>query len=66
MPRYRSYRSFCSSYHETVYRLKDEDHPEGNLELSRDGQTRIHQLQVLLGGTEAKCLRIKGRIFDDE
>ncbi|ORX38974.1 hypothetical protein BD324DRAFT_649072 [Kockovaella imperatae] len=63
---YSHYRSICPSWKETVYQLKDADHPDGNLDVSLDAQMRVHQLQALFAGNDAKCLRIQGPVFGDD
>lgn len=60
------YRKLCPPYKEHVYTLKTEDNPAGDIELVGDGQTRIHQLQVLLAGSDSGCVRIEGTVFDDQ
>jgi hypothetical protein len=45
--------------------LKTEDDPHGELDLQKNGQGRIHQLQVMLAGSDANCIRIEGSVFDD-
>ena len=60
------YRQQCSSWREVTYTRKTEDAPNGNLDLVANGQDRIHQMQVLLAGSDESCIRIRGEPFDDE
>ncbi|KAK8843501.1 hypothetical protein IAR55_007161 [Kwoniella newhampshirensis] len=60
------YRANCSGRKQRVYTIRSESNPTGDLELVGDGQARIHQLQVLLAGSDVGCIRIKGEPFDDE
>ncbi|WVQ81580.1 hypothetical protein IAT38_003704 [Cryptococcus sp. DSM 104549] len=60
------YRANCGGYRQTTYTIRSEAHPDGDLELQADGQARIHQMQVLLAGTDQGCIRIKGEPFDNE
>jgi hypothetical protein len=48
-----------------VYTIKTEANPDGELDLQKNGQGRIHQLQVMLAGSDANCIRIEGSVFDD-
>ncbi|KAL7421402.1 hypothetical protein Q5752_004287 [Cryptotrichosporon argae] len=56
----------CPLSKQRVYTLRTEDNPEGDLDLVAEGQARIHQLQVLLAGSDDGCIRIRGEVFDDE
>ncbi|WWC73331.1 uncharacterized protein I206_107298 [Kwoniella pini CBS 10737] len=60
------YRKVCPSYKEQLHTIMSESQPEGDLQLVSDGQSRIHQIQVLLAGSEQSCVRISGEPFDDE
>ncbi|RXK35614.1 hypothetical protein M231_07144 [Tremella mesenterica] len=59
------YRQYCSSWREHVYTLRTDSHPNGDLTLVPNGQDRIHQIQVLLAGSDESCIRIRGEVFDD-
>jgi len=63
--RQRYYKAVCPRYRERVYTLKTEENPNGELDLQTNGQGRIHQLQVMLAGSDANCIRIEGSVFDD-
>ncbi|WWC91469.1 uncharacterized protein L201_006415 [Kwoniella dendrophila CBS 6074] len=60
------YRNVCPSYKEQLHTIVNDNRPQGDLELVADGQSRIHQIQVLLAGSEENCVRIIGEPFDDE
>jgi hypothetical protein len=60
------FRKVCPPYKQHVYTLKTEATPQGELELVGDGQTRIHQLQMLLAASDSGCVRIEGTVFDDQ
>ncbi|WVQ94802.1 hypothetical protein IAU59_001885 [Kwoniella sp. CBS 9459] len=60
------YRNVCPSYKEQTHTIKTDLHPEGDMTLVADGQSRIHQIQVLLAGSDQSCVRIIGEPFDDE
>nr|XP_019047872.1 hypothetical protein I302_04492 [Kwoniella bestiolae CBS 10118]OCF26802.1 hypothetical protein I302_04492 [Kwoniella bestiolae CBS 10118] len=60
------YRNVCPSYKEQLHTIRNDNHPEGDLQLVADGQSRIHQIQVLLAGSEQSCVRIIGEPFDDD
>lgn len=55
----------CPSYKQRVYSLKNDENPSGELDLVPGGQARIHQLQVLLAGSDVGCIRMEGEVFDD-
>ncbi|GFZ51511.1 hypothetical protein JCM24511_09278, partial [Saitozyma sp. JCM 24511] len=59
------YSSVCPSWRQRTYTLKTDSTPDGELELPADGQARLHQLQVLLAGSDDGCIRIQGEVFDD-
>ena len=63
--RKRYFNSVCPGYRQRVYTLKTEENPNGELDLQKNGQGRIHQLQVMLAGSDANCIRIEGSVFDD-
>jgi hypothetical protein len=63
--RHRYYKAVCPGHRERVYTLKTEEDPNGELDLQTNGQGRIHQLQVMLAGSDANCIRIEGSVFDD-
>ena len=65
IPRKRYFNSVCPGYRQRVYTLKTEENPNGELDLQKNGQGRIHQLQVMLAGSDANCIRIEGSVFDD-
>ncbi|WWC64268.1 uncharacterized protein I303_106878 [Kwoniella dejecticola CBS 10117] len=60
------YRNVCPTYKEQTHTIQSEFQPEGDLQLVADGQSRIHQIQVLLAGSEQSCVRISGEPFDDD
>lgn len=66
MKRDRYFKSVCPGYKQRVFTLKTEENPSGELDLQKNGQGRIHQLQVMLAGSDANCIRIDGSVFDDE
>jgi hypothetical protein len=63
--RKRYFNSVCPGYRQRVYTLKTEENSNGELDLQKNGQGRIHQLQVMLAGSDANCIRIEGSVFDD-
>jgi len=63
--RKRYFNSVCPGYRQSVYTLKTAENPNGELDLQKNGQGRIHQLQVMLAGSDANCIRIEGSVFDD-
>jgi hypothetical protein len=63
--RKRYFNSVCPGYRQRVYTLKSDENPTGELDLQTNGQGRIHQLQVMLAGSDANCIRIDGSVFDD-
>lgn len=66
------YDKMCSRSHTRTYTLRTEENdPDllqrpADLVLPKQGQDRIHQLQVLLAGSDDECIRIRGEVFDDE
>ena len=48
-----------------MYTVHSEENLSGELHLLSEGQARIHQLQVLLAGSDVGCFRIRGEVFDD-
>ncbi|ORY29109.1 hypothetical protein BCR39DRAFT_565191 [Naematelia encephala] len=56
-----SYYSAVCRRNQRVYSILGDD----GLNLVADGQARIHQLQVLLAGSDVGCIRIEGEVFDD-
>ncbi|WRT68820.1 uncharacterized protein IL334_005800 [Kwoniella shivajii] len=60
------YRNVCPSRKEQLHAIRNDAQPQGDLELVEDGQSRIHQIQVLLAGSQENCVRITGEPFDDE
>lgn len=63
---HRYFKTVCPGYKQRVYTLKSETNPNGELDLQTNGQGRIHQLQVMLAGSDANCIRIDGSVFDDK
>jgi len=63
--RSRYFKVVCPGYRQRVYTLKTDENPDGELDLQKNGQGRIHQLQVMLAGSDANCIRIEGSVFDD-
>lgn len=72
MTRSSYYDKMCSRSHTRTYTLRtDHNDPSisqkpADLVLPKQGQDRIHQLQVLLAGSDDECIRIRGEVFDDE
>jgi hypothetical protein len=65
MPSASQFRKVCPPYKQHVMTLKNELQPHGDVELVGDGQSRVHQLQVLLAASQDRCVRIQGTVFDD-
>ncbi|KAL1404978.1 hypothetical protein Q8F55_008591 [Vanrija albida] len=59
------YDSVCPRSRQRVITLKTDANPNGEVTLSADGKTRLHELNSLLDDS-ANCIRIKGEVFDDE
>lgn len=59
------YDRVCPSYKRKVFTVQSEEHPNGELKLLADGQERIHQLQVLLLGSDELCVSVVGDLFDE-
>ncbi|ODN80051.1 hypothetical protein L198_07861 [Cryptococcus wingfieldii CBS 7118] len=59
------YRAHCPSHKQVVYTIQSPSNPDGKIDLESNGQDRIHQLQVLLGGSDDPCIRIQGEPFDN-
>ncbi|KGB79128.1 hypothetical protein CNBG_4966 [Cryptococcus deuterogattii R265] len=60
------YRNQCPASKEKVYTIRSESNPDGDIDLHDDGQARIHQLQVILAGSDEKCVRIIGEPFNND
>lgn len=59
------YASVCPRSKQHVITVRSAEYPDGDLELSLDGQSRITQLQVALLTSDKGCVRVKGEVFDD-
>jgi hypothetical protein len=59
------YSSVCPSYKQRTYTFKTDATPNGEIDLAVEGKARLHQLQVLLAGSDDGCIRIQGEVFDD-
>ncbi|WVR09242.1 hypothetical protein IAU60_006306 [Kwoniella sp. DSM 27419] len=60
------YRNVCPAYKEQTHTIKSEANPDGDMTLVAGGQARIHQIQVLLAGSDQSCVRIIGEPFDND